>query len=480
MRRKWKTLSLLTLLVISITACGQTTKDTNTSTVTESENTGGMSEAEITPSSEPVEITPATETPAPTVTPEPTATPEPAATNAPEMVDGLIVGTTALEIKVPADCSIVNSCGGVVITKQDGMYGAVNYHGEVLVPNEYNYYVLAPNEQGYFVLGQMDDVGCIAHVFDAAGEEKLVIDDVDRLKSYEDKIIYTCWKYDYEADKECGSVTLYDMSKVAVVFQEETTWDTDEPGGFIPTITETGEFWYTNLFGSIHRIVVDATGTGEAKVVQEFDVDYEYIWSVFSDGFAMANGVVEADRGMLTNENRTEIYNYDPYAIWNSEFYSESFAERQYFDNGLYKYNKGKLFVISHEDAVEDKTYYHLVNMEKAVCNENNWVLNYEEVVVATYDYIQLSGSPYYLAGNDGKYFYIDANGQIVHDSFLDYSTFYNGYAMIIDVDGCAYMIDEDFNKVAGGYEADGVSTIGGIFCVEKDGEVLYLAALGE
>lgn len=461
MKEKLLTLMLAVILAFGITACGQS-----------------VGESSVSVENETIETTPVPENDTSTTTietPVSTATPEPIATNVPEVAEGLLDGTTALEIEVPEGYSIMNSCGGVVITEWDGMYGAVNYRGEVLVPNEYNYYALTPNEQGYFVLGQMDDAGCIAYVFDATGEEKLVIDNVDRLKTYEDKLIYTCWKYDFEADKEVGSVTLYDMQRDIIVFEEEVTWNTDEPGGFIPTLTEAGEFWYTNLFGTINRIVVDVTGNGKAEVIQEFEVDYDYIWSVFSGGFAMANGVLEADRGMLTNENRTEIYNYDPYSIWNSEYYSEAFMERQYFDKGLYKYNKGKLFVISHEDVVDGKTYYHLVNMEKAVCNENRWVQNYEDIVVATYDYIQLSGSPYYLAGNAGKYFYIDEDGQVVHDSFLDYSTFYNGYAMIIDVDGCAYMIDEDFNKVAGGYEADGVSTVGGIFCVEKDGEKIYL-----
>ncbi len=483
MKRKWMIMSLMMSSMVLITACGQTTDETNATTVAESESISENPELEVTLPSEnvaEVELAEPTAMPEPTATPEPTVTSEPIASNTPEVVDGLIDGTNALEIEVPEDYSIISSCGGVIIAKQDDMYGAINYHGEVLVPCEYNSYGLIPNEQGYFVLVQEDEEQCTGYVFDSAGEEKLVIENMDRVKSYGDKLIYTTSQYDYETDEESGNVTFYDLSTSKVVFQEESTWYVDEPGGYIPSIAEGGEFWYTNLSGTINRIVVDEAGNGKAELVQGFEDEYEYIWSVFSDGFAMASGVLEADRSMLTNEDRTEVYYYDPYSIWNSEFYTEAFSERQYFDNGLYKYNKGKLFVIAHEDAVDGNTYYQLVNMEKATCDENNWVQNYEDIVVATYDFIQLSGSPYYLASKEGKYFYIDAEGQVVHDSFLDYTTFYNGYAVIIDVDGCAYMIDENFNKVAGGYEADAVSVMGGIFCVKNGEKEIYLAPLQE
>ena len=77
MRRKWKTMSLLMILMVSITACGQTAENTNTSVVTESESIGGMTEVEITPLPESAEDTTIVETPAPTAIPEPTATPAP-------------------------------------------------------------------------------------------------------------------------------------------------------------------------------------------------------------------------------------------------------------------------------------------------------------------------------------------------------------------------------------------------------------------
>lgn len=76
MKRKWKELSLLVLLVILLTACNQTTEDINTSAVAESEN----EEVETSPVPENDASTTAVATPAPTVVPEPTAIPKPVIT----------------------------------------------------------------------------------------------------------------------------------------------------------------------------------------------------------------------------------------------------------------------------------------------------------------------------------------------------------------------------------------------------------------
>ena len=445
-------------------------------------------------------------TEAPLATPEPTqaptATPEPV-----EEVEQLLEGTEALEIVVPEGVSVMNSNGGVIITKKDDLYGAANYAGEEIISNIYDTYYLMPNDYGYFALANEEEYGYKVHIFDVTGQERLAAENVDRMRLYENKAFYSTYKYDFEADKTFCSVVLYDLEKGVVLYSREEVYEGEDRYGFMDVASDDGNFLYTDYStDSLYKINVTNDGSSAERIpavqvtpepteaptptpiespagfagnsgtsgsfVGETSDGGEVIWSNFSHGFALGQGLYDMDKSVLVNMDGSEKYQFYVYDFWNDWEYSE----KSYFDNGMWKYNKGKLFVLSHEDAASGKLVYSLVNMSLADCDAEGWVQNTADIIVAAYDSINLSDSPYYLASKDEKWFYIDDSGQIVHDSFIDYTAFYGGYAMIIDVDGCAYMIDEEFNKVAGGYVADGVYTAGGIFVIEKGEEKIYLA----
>ena len=100
-------------------------------------------------------------------------------------------------------------------------------------------------------------------------------------------------------------------------------------------------------------------------------------------------------------------------------------------------------------------------------------------MIIAHYDYIGLSASGNYLASKGDDWFYIDKKGENVRD-YVDCSDFAGGYALVVEGDGMAYVVDTEFNKVSEGYPADGVYVSGDMLCVEKGEEVTYLYVTGK
>ena len=403
----------------------------------------------------------------PTPTPATTQAPAASQTAIPEPTEGpkqLMEGTEAMEIVVVEDVEEVTGNGGVIITKISGLYGAMNYTGEELVPNIYNCCFEIPNEEGYFALGDETEELTVAHVFDATGKEKLVIDNIVDLELYEEKAFYSkgIWE-------EFSYMCLYDMLKELSLYSCGGEWDDHICTHYATIVSDNGEFYFINGDETLYKLNEDGEDNYRVELING---SLFATMSNYSDGHAV---MVEnySWTCSLLDEVGAVCNRFAGEAFWGDEY--KDYDDKAYYDNGLWKENKGKLIVMS--TYMDEKPQYHLLNLEY-MQQDYDWgkIPNVEEVIVASFDYIQLSDSPYYLVCNGDKYFYIDENGQIVHDSFLDYSAFYGGYAMIIDTDGCAYMIDEEFNKVAGGYEADGVATVGGIFMVLNGDETIYLA----
>jgi len=425
----------------------------------------------------------------------PTVTPEPVE----EVADELLEGTSELELPVPVEVEVVKSNGGVIITRKDGLYGAMNYAGEEIVPNIYSTFSLTPNEQGYFALGNEETI----YVFNPSGEIKLS-DNIKRLIICGDKAFYTQDYYRPENDVCYAGITLYDLSKNMPLYSIGQDYDYMEPYGFVNVVSTEGDFYYTDMSTSdLYKIIISEDGdssvehvtttentietdvleqpvegttlfegnggTSGSRADRQTDGGY-YIWSCFVDGYARGQ-MIQTDAEILTNPDGTEQYKFNKYQLLNNW----NVSDKSYFDNGVWKYNKGKQFVVSYEDIATGITKCHLIDMSYATCDTESFVQNPEAVIIASYDSITLSDSPWYLAGKDGKWFYIDETGKIVHDSYKDYAAFYGGYAVIVDMDGRAYMIDENFNKVAGGYVAEGVHTEGGVFFIEQIDKTVYL-----
>ena len=65
------------------------------------------------------------------------------------------------------------------------------------------------------------------------------------------------------------------------------------------------------------------------------------------------------------------------------------------------------------------------------------------------YDKIYMDDFKYLCVRQDEQYFYIDLNGNIVSDTYSDATSFNEeGYALILDENNTAYLINEHFEKL--------------------------------
>ena len=90
------------------------------------------------------------------------------------------------------------------------------------------------------------------------------------------------------------------------------------------------------------------------------------------------------------------------------------------------------------------------VNKIKKSLTKKKIVTNPEEILIGIYDYVQLSATGNYLASKGDEWFYINKNGDVLKKC-VDCSAFVGEYALAVEEDGKAYVIDTKFNKVSNG-----------------------------
>jgi len=373
----------------------------------------------------------------------------------------------------------------VILTYKDGYYGAVDYDGNQLVAYEYPSVGTRINDDGMFALINDNNE---AVIFGPDGTE------LYRLPaSMEDESIgkiYLCVlqisegvvTYAYGDWMEC-CVGAYNL-ETGVKFYEEYTWFTR---GRV-TAMKDGVFYYSSGY---KLYAVDSDGWdwvvydnsefgladpgGEVRYVAAPNGDYGFVY-VQNDYEGIRLGVLNKNNG----ESALMTYSDLEAALGVENTYGCSVTS--YWGDGIWYnvLNQQAVMYMYYED--DSTTKYALLDFSKAefaefdVCDYSGETVgtevrisNPEELIVAQYDYIALSESGYYLAGNNDDWFYIDKNGEVVAD-YVDCAGFYNGYAAVIKEDGMVYLIDESFNETATGYAADNVHVSGEGFVMERDG----------
>ncbi len=95
-----------------------------------------------------------------------------------------------------------------------------------------------------------------------------------------------------------------------------------------------------------------------------------------------------------------------------------------------------------------------------------------EESLLAKADYIEISSEAYWLVGQDGKWGYIDHDGNVMA-MYDDAAAFHDGYALVVE-NGEAYQIDENFSKIKDLGAAKGVRNYGEVDMVTtEEGEFM-------
>ncbi len=455
---------------------------------------------EATATPEPTSTSEATATPEPTSTPEATATPEP--TSTPEATATPELTVKIREITTLEDGSIPTYWeGGVIITKKNGLYGAVNEKCKQIVENEYESIWLAPSADGQFVLKKGENVDC----FDAEGNLLLTIERPGVIRIAEGYITYSYTQYDEENGWGGKMLGIYDIKNKKNLSVEKIPYPTGIYMGPSFDGKSPAEDWPVDEVTAVMDGKFYASwNTPWCSIVLKVDVEtleVEKIYNVNDDmfWFQQPQGGYSAIReqcyrgawlGLLSEDGKEE-YRVDVLELMElceiPEEVGVYYSTREYYSEGRWHKNIGKQVAMQIKSLEDNSVHSFLVDFSDAeqVLREIRgsygtasmpMVSNLSEIILAKYDYINLSPSGNYLVGDDGDWFYINAKGEKIAD-YEDCSDFVGDFALVIEDDGMAYVVDKKFNKVSKGYPADGVRSAVGALCIVNDGEntLLYV-----
>ena len=407
--------------------------------------------------------------------------------------------------KLPTDAEAYIMCGGVIITRKDDLYGALNYKGEEIVPNEYYSLSQKPTEEGYFALDGED--GTI--VFDKNGNVlKTISDGCNYIFILDDLVAYSPAKYElYTYNLSTG-----EEKDLMRAFNDIGEFEV-QPSGFVVAgnrlLAVAGLRSYSGED--------DYVGKWEdVKAFQEvtFD-DVTYIGSMpmgdrcfygnsnngyFSYAPDSASGTLV---GLVDMESRLANFDeegslertFETYMIDAAEVASiyMGIVQEDTFDSsssswqygvsgrlydGQYRHSVDKIMNLTITEEEMGRKYF-LVNFSDAILDENGCVTNVTSVVKGMYDSLSLSPYGYHLAEKDDRFFLVDDNGKEI-GNYADCSAFSGeGYAAVLKADGVAYILDSNLREIPTGLEADYVSTVGDVLEINKDGKATYIGFNG-
>ena len=425
-------------------------------------------------------------------------------------------GETVEEILALSEYESFGSArGGVMPVKKDGLWGAVNYRNEVIVPFEYSNFQ-APDDSGNFVMGDTTEEGRSYTLFDpqgnilyegdqqvrASGGMYIVLREGDLLGEGQREIAY------YRTEGTLVQALsahpwafingFYDG--VSMVYRAEADdAPVGEGAGYsyytgsyqIGELDTTGNVdWhedplyvrYLERAEEQYQSAVEEAASGGDDFADVAGMDSYYTrlpLSTVNHGYYVA-GTFEYDAGWISMCTDTyeilgecDFYHAEPDAekgfVYSEDYFDEQNSFRSFYHDGAYFYNYGSnmVWTVGERDVLVDFALYPGMDTETA---DNR-------IVKAVYDTIHMSDENYWLVQDGERWGYIDHDGQEAA-MFEDAAAFYHGYALVRE-EGTAYLIDETFEKLQELGEADSVSTIGELFVVTR-GDTKYFYQLGQ
>lgn len=453
---------------------------------------------------------------------------------APDAETGEQEESRLLEIDLTEYEQIGTPAGGVIPVKKNGLWGAVNYKKEEIVPCEYTDFWVSPNSAGYFVFANgteheeedeeenavyvctlfapdgtkvyegTDDVYALGDFYvvrSMISSDEGYNNEVQRLDYYDydgnhvlstDYLVPALWNK-YVMGSCDGETPVRRQSRR----QEEEAKLAEEDLHALIVYTETG--------------VLYADGTVRWNTEQEWR-DIDGLSPIFSDGgttwcmypYGTPNHgyTLEFNYGSVTRHyfvytedhqyafcliqyhqvgsgyDKQQNLDWDWKWDWKDFTYDDAFFSHygskvvwEIETNGTYLLMDLALADVTNEDAPE------LFGEEGPVAYVD-WetILQVAEdhiprgMVLAAYDYIGMDMNQYWLVQKGDQWGYIDHEGNEMA-MYEDASAFSNGYALIVE-DGTAFLINEDFEIVEECGDANSVSCSGELFYIRKDDTV--------
>ena len=425
-------------------------------------------------------------------------------------------GETVEEILALSEYESFGSArGGVMPVKKDGLWGAVNYRNEVIVPFEYSNFQ-APDDSGNFVMGDTTEEGRFYTLFDpqgnilyegdqqvrASGGMYIVLREGDPLGEGQREIAYHRtdgtlvqalsahpWAFINGFYDGVSQVYRAEYDDVLVGQGEGVGYSYSTGSYQIGEVDAVGNIeWhedplytrYLERAEEEYQSAVEEAAGGEDDFANVGGMDSYYTrlpLSTVNHGYYVA-GTFEYDAGWISMCTDTyeilgecDFYSAEPDAekgfVYSEDYFEEQNSLRSFYHDGAYFYNYGSnmVWTVGERDVLVDFALHPGMTFETA---DNR-------IVKAVYDQISMNDENYWLVKDGERWGYIDHDGQEAA-MFEDAAAFYQGYALVRE-EGTAYLIDETFEKVQNLGEADSVSTIGELFVVTR-GDTKYFYRL--
>ena len=405
--------------------------------------------------------------------------------------------------------------GGVMPVKKDGLWGAVNYQNEVIVPFEHADFQ-APDDSGNFVMGDTTEEGRFYTLFDpqgnilyegdqqvrASGGMYIVLREGDPLGEGQREIAYHRtdgtlvqalsahpWAFINGFYDGVSQVYRAEHDDVLVGQGEGVGYSYGTGSYQIGEVDAAGNIeWhedplytrYLERAEEEYQSAVEEAAGGEDDFANVGGMDSYYTrlpLSTVNHGYYVA-GTFEYDAGWISMCTDTyeilgecDFYSAEPDAekgfVYSEDYFEEQNSLRSFYHDGAYFYNYGSnmVWTVGERDVLVDFALHPGMTFETA---DNR-------IVKAVYDQISMNDENYWLVKDGERWGYIDHDGQEAA-MFEDAAAFYQGYALVRE-EGTAYLIDETFEKVQNLGEADSVSTIGELFVVTR-GDTKYFYRL--
>ena len=369
--------------------------------------------------------------------------------------------------------SFLNVRGGVMPIRRDGLWGAVNYDGELIVPCKYTRGSMAPNEFGQFILGD----GELQYAFDREGN---IIAQADRITSvYGDYVTFKERTGEY--DEWGGEIYRGTVGKLdgTVLAQMETgDWDFGVVGFGDSDVTYMGTADHlirvkkdgsTEEFFPIYSEGVDEEGslwTGSGASTSFYYVP----GGAYLDGYYMDSWGITEEFCLMQDQN--VLRGISPWRVarelWGDEkgdVDSMSADRLSILHHGSWSYNYGtKAGIRFYNSETGETVGFMLVDLGLIPSITGGMEA---ESFVGFYDSLTLNTEKYWLISTEGKWGYIDHDGTVMN-LYDGASAFEGGYAVVIE-NGTAYLIDEDFEKLEELGSARSCQTYGEVFCLETE-----------
>lgn len=375
---------------------------------------------------------------------------------------------------------------GRAIVCKDEKWGLVTYDNQILVPLEYDYAQLCINDDGQVLLANdgayrvFDENGNL--LFQSEKSIKSVSDGIVLIVERDQESLSFNYQYLYLDGSVCyepempgfigqmGAVGFNEGCAVAATVNEEICLAEDGSYTSIDAkrvayrkATEPPE---EDVVVNIGGVQIEGNGGSGGGYLMGYPI------GIYHNGYYVSAGMnFEDTHGNyhVLNPEGTEQYNFRmrdlyEYAGYDFSDPNVSWTVYGYAVNGSYCYSYGTILNVALRNG-EDVAYYlfDLSRLDWGIdaMYQDKMIIT-EDALLAVGDHISISDNKYWLYCKDGKWGYIDHDGNVM-EMFDDASEFVNGKAMVIE-GGKAYFIDEDFNRTETEILADSVKACGEIF----------------